>query len=100
LKLSKAGPLFWGTFFGGTGDDFANGIAVDSSGKVYVAGDSTSLALPQATSNRHGSRDAFLTVINSTGLSFLGTVDLGGSGDQSASAVALDSGGLAYLTGY
>ena len=101
LKLTKAGSPVWATFFGGTGDETANGIAVDLSGRVYVAGDTTSVQLPQAPSTRRGTgRDAFLTVIAALGTSFAGTVDLGGSRDQTAMALVLDAGGVAYLTGF
>ncbi|PWB82149.1 MAG: hypothetical protein C3F08_00380 [Candidatus Methylomirabilota bacterium] len=39
-KLDKDGNLIWNTFLGGAGKDWGNGIAVDSSGNVYIAGQS------------------------------------------------------------
>ena len=101
LKLTRRGTPVWSTLFGGPGDEIANGIAVDSSGKVYVAGSTTSAQLPQAATSLRGSGgDAFVTIISAAGTSFLETMDLGGSGDQSAFGVAVDGDGLVYLTGY
>ncbi|MDQ2947923.1 MAG: SBBP repeat-containing protein, partial [Acidobacteriota bacterium] len=101
VKLTKQGSPVWSTFFGGVGEEVANGIAVDSTGKVFVAGSTTSPQLPQAASSRRGSgRDVFLAVISAVGTSFLGAVDLGGSGDQSALGLVVDTSGLAYLTGF
>ena len=40
-KLAGNGSLVWNTFLGGTGADKAYSLAVDGSGNVYVAGEST-----------------------------------------------------------
>ena len=37
-KLNSSGNLVWAYSFGGTGNDYGNGIAVDGSGNVYVVG--------------------------------------------------------------
>jgi len=102
MKLSKTGSIIYSTYFGGTGDEYANGIAVDQLGIAYVVGSSTSSMLPGATSRHTGSgRDAFLVQVDSRGASFLAVRDLGGSSDQSAFGVAVDAGGggNCYLTG-
>jgi hypothetical protein len=100
LELSKAGSLVWATFYGGAGDEIANAIGYNSSSGLYVVGDSTSKILPKTSSGHKGARrDIFLLQLSASG-SFLGAIDIGGSGDQSALAVVVDGGGNAYLTGY
>ncbi|MEQ9499241.1 MAG: LruC domain-containing protein [Deltaproteobacteria bacterium] len=50
MKLSPAGAILWTQLFGGGGDDSGNGITVDGSGNVYIAGGSTSSSLPGSAS--------------------------------------------------
>jgi hypothetical protein len=38
VKLTSAGNFSWAESFGGTGYDQGRGIAVDSTGKVHIAG--------------------------------------------------------------
>src|SRR5439155_11248903 len=45
-KLSKGGSLVFSTYLGGTGDDTASSIAVDSLLNVYVTGETTSGNVP------------------------------------------------------
>jgi uncharacterized protein (TIGR03437 family) len=100
IKLSKTGTILYSTFFGGTGDEIANGIAVDGSGSAYIAGSTTSPTLPGASSGRRGAkRDAFVAVLSSNGTSFFGVTDIGGTSDQAAFGIAVDKSNTWFLTG-
>ena len=45
VKINSLGQRLWGTFFGGTFYDYANGVAVDANGQTMIAGYTTSLGL-------------------------------------------------------
>lgn len=64
VKFSPGGVRQWGTYFGGTGVEFAFSIAVDASGDVYMAGSSGSdigIASPGAHQDIfYGTIDAYL----------------------------------------
>ena len=104
-KLTSAGALSFSTFLGGAGNEHAGGIAVDGSGSVYVAGGTYSPNFPlvapiQAING--GSQDAFVTKLSSSGSAILYSTYLGGNGTgtpEQANALAVDSGGNAYVTG-
>ncbi len=99
-KLDSLGQLVWNTFLGGAGEDEGYAIAVDGSGNAYVAGRSrASWGSPQRAfgSNLY---DAFAAKLDSTGTlvwnTFLGRDPIFDEGR----AIAVDSGGNAYVTGY
>jgi uncharacterized protein (TIGR03437 family) len=103
-KLSISGSqLIYSTYLGGSEDDLAYGIAVDGVGNAYVAGDARSTDFntrnPLQATNR-GGLDGFVSKINSVGASLSYSTYLGGSGEDLALGVALDTGGNAYFTGY
>ncbi|WP_341740029.1 SBBP repeat-containing protein, partial [Microcoleus sp. CAWBG640] len=67
-SINSSGSAFVdSTYLGGSGDDNGNGIAVDTSGAVYVAGSSASTNFPTANplqaANGGGDFDAFITKI-------------------------------------
>jgi hypothetical protein len=102
-KLNPAGSaLVYSTYLGGIGWDGGNGIAIDSLGNAYVAGQTGSNNFPttpgayQATFG--GGGDAFIARINPGG-SIVYSTYLGGSGGETASAIAVDQSGSAYVTG-
>ncbi len=70
-KLNQAGTsLLYATYIGGTGDDRAQAIAVDSSGQAYVTGSTASTNFPLVapiSSTLSGGRDAFALKLNAIG---------------------------------
>ena len=76
-------------------NDYANGVATDSSGNVYVTG-GTKGGLDGNTSA--GNTDLFVVKYNSSGTKQW-TKQLGSSGRDSANGVATDSSGNVYVTG-
>jgi hypothetical protein len=102
-KLSPSGSgLVYSTYLGGSGYDSGNAIALDGSGPAYVAGETTSTNFPVANGFRmsnQGRQDAFISKLNSTGSGLVWSTYLGGSGDDRAAALAVDSSGNAYVTG-
>jgi len=41
-KFSPLGSLIWGTYYGGTGNDLATDLAIDSNDSIYIVGNTTS----------------------------------------------------------
>ena len=99
--------LFYSTYLGGSGLDLVHGgnIAVDSSGNAYVTGLTESPNFPTTSGSFQsafgpGSRDVFITKLNPTGSGLVYSTFVGGSNEAAGSALALDSAGNAYVTGY
>jgi hypothetical protein len=90
---------------GGAGQDYGQAVAVDSSGNVYITGyfNGTNVDFdPGAGTDLHsvvGQKDIFLTKFDSAG-NYLFTKTMGGSSDDDGQAVAVDSSGNVYITGY
>ncbi len=105
--------FIYSTFYGGSkssnspdANDFGNDIAVDSTGKVYIAGASASNNLPMKNgfqTTRAGDKDGFIAKFNplaATGpASFLYASFLGGTGEDFALSIALDNADVAYVAG-
>lgn len=93
----------YSTFFGGIGSDEGLAIAVDNSGNAYVTGTTYSnnfnTFAPLQTTNRGGKYDSYVTKINAAGSAILYSTYLGGSGEDSGRAIAVDSAGNAYIAG-
>jgi hypothetical protein len=104
-KLNAAGSaLVYSTYLGGSGNDYALGIAVDAAGNAYVTGFTNSPDLPLAGNplqSRYagGVQDAFVAKLNATGSALAYSTYLGGSGEDSGSGIAVDAAGNAYVTG-
>jgi Beta-propeller repeat len=109
-KLASGGAsLVFSTYLGGGTGDYASGVAVDSSGNVYVTGGTSNGTFPTTAGafqpkcgtdgNCNGLSDAFVTVINAAGSGYVYSTFLGGSGIEAAAGIAVDASGNAYVTG-
>ena len=95
--------LSYSTFFGGTGADQALAVAVDSQGDFYVTGQTASSDFPVSApllGTYSGFTDAFVAKFKGDGSGLVYSTYLGGSFLDTAQAIAVDSLGNAYVTGF
>jgi len=105
IKFSPKGKsILWYAYLGGTGDTSSTAIAVDGSGNVYLAGNTSAFDFPVKnafqTQFGGGFNDAYFAKISSDGLSVLYASYLGGENEDAGESVAVDSSGNAYVGGY
>src|SRR5208337_3203161 len=114
-ELNPAGTgLIYSTFLGGSGNDSAGGLAVDSSGAAYVTGWTSSIDFPTTAGAFQNSLkavlcgpgwqcpNAFFTKLNpqGKGLADLAySTYLGGTGNEYPFSAAVDPSGNAYVVG-
>ena len=96
--------LIYAGYIGGSSTDQGFGIAVDSSGAVYITGFTQSIATtfpetggPDLTHN--GSNDAFVAKVAANGSALVYAGYIGGSSADIGRGIAVDSTGAAYVTG-
>jgi hypothetical protein len=103
-KINPTGSaLVYSTYLGGSGEDAGNGIAVDSAGNAYVTGLTRSINFPTMNPLQptyRGRDDAFVTKLNPSGSALVYSTYLGGTKQDSGGAIAVDSLGNAYVTGF
>ncbi|MBS1903386.1 MAG: hypothetical protein JSS75_06775 [Bacteroidetes bacterium] len=104
-KFDPNGNELWSTYYGGSGDDYAGGVALDSNGDVLLFGQ-TSSATGIATSGVYqqtmaGAPDAFLVRFDSTGTRQWGTY-YGGPAPELVNglrSICVDHAGRIFITG-
>lgn len=100
LPLVIDPTLIYSSYFGGSSDDVATDVAVDSSGNIYVVGHTYSGSLPGGGGGIAGYNDMFVTKINAAGTAVVYTTILGGSGSDEPAGVAVNSNGSkTWVTG-
>jgi len=98
-KLDNNGNYLWAVSAGGTGNDNANDIAIDTSANVYIAGrfeGTAGFGSLQLTSN--GGYDVFVAKLDNSG-NYLWAARAGGTGSDAAYGLAVDSAANTCLTG-
>lgn len=100
-KINAAGnALMFSTYIGGSGSDEVNGVALDSSDRVYVTGytESSNFYPPNDwISGLNGTRDAFVTQLYASG-ALRHSILLGGSRTDTGRGIAVRGDGI-YVTG-
>jgi len=105
-KISAAGnSLLYSSFIGGSGDNRAFGITLDSAKDAYIVGWTTSTDFPTTTgafqtSSNGGVSDVFVFEMNPTGSAPVYSTYLGGSGQDVGFGIALDPSNNTIVTGY
>jgi peptidoglycan hydrolase-like protein with peptidoglycan-binding domain len=100
LKLNSSGTFQWVNTYGGTSFDFGRGIAVDSSGNIYITGyfyETVDFGGGNLTSA--GGADIFVLKLNSSG-TFQWVSTFGSTSIDVGEDITVDSSGNSYITGY
>ena len=95
--------LVFSTYLGGKLLDQGTGIAVDPAGNVYAVGYTTSSDFPTVNALQPvfgGVENAFIAKFNPNTSTLVYSTYLGGSGGDQGLAIAVDSAGSAYVTGF
>jgi hypothetical protein len=117
FKMDPDGMRVWSTYVGGGANDRVNGVAVDTQNNVYITGATSSLGVSfvpgqggpsgfpvtagafQLTLRAVGQMDAFVTKIRADGGQYMYSTYLGGTNYDEATAIAVNAGGNAFVTG-
>jgi len=99
----QSSALLYGTFLGGSHNDWGSGIAVGPDGAIYVTGGTrfsdfpTVLGSFDTTFNGFG--DAFVVKLDPSGRELIYATFLGGTGADWGTGIAVDESGAVYVTG-
>jgi hypothetical protein len=103
-KLDAQGNFLWAKAFGGKGNDFGRGIALDAASNVYIIGgfDDTvdfdpGMGVTKLTAV--GKKDIFIQKLDANG-NFLWAKSFGGRDYDAGTSIAVDADGNVYTTGY
>jgi len=109
-KLSPAGDaLAYATYLGGSVNEIARGLVVDSTGAATIVGETTSSNYPMTADAFDASfnsvaggsgNDVMLSRLSSTGATLLYSTFLGGANNDEGRGVTIESTGVATIVGF
>ena len=102
-KLDPAGAIVYLTYIGGPGADAARSGKVDAAGDLIFCGETSSTNLPTVNplqAQNAGGLDIYVMGLNPTGSALIYSTYLGGSANDYANSMGLDSQGNIYIAGY
>ncbi len=101
-SITPEGELRWSTYLGGSGHDYALGVAADPAGGAWIVGQTHSTNFPREDSLAPalaGGADGFLTRLDDAGQVLWSGYLPGGPADDVAHGIALDAAGDAWVAG-
>jgi hypothetical protein len=105
IDTEKTGQasLSYSTLLGGSDYDSATSVAIDRSGRCYVAGSTRSPNFPTKSAYQaslSGTQDAFVAELSADGATLTYSSYLGGSGRDDADGIAVDGNRNVFVAGY
>ncbi len=99
-RFNSSGSLVYSTYYGGDQSDQFESAAMDSTGRVHLAGwtESTNFPTVDPVQAYAGNRDAVLTVLDSSGTVLFSTF-YGGAESDAAWSVSVDDESVAWIGG-
>lgn len=102
-KISpEGGNLIYSTLLGGNDFDVPNDLVLDSSGSVYLTGDTRSPDFPVVNATQGslgGDRDVFIAQLNRDGSDLIYSSFYGAEDGDAGEGIALDNAGNIYVSG-
>jgi hypothetical protein len=102
-KLTASGSLVYSTYLGGDYLDYISAVAVDSSGSVYITGQTASSNFPLQNplqNVRRGATDAFITKLTPSGSGLVFSTYFGGTSHDYSFDIGLDAANNIHICGY
>ncbi|HMA34905.1 MAG TPA: S-layer homology domain-containing protein, partial [Chloroflexia bacterium] len=106
VRYSPSGTVTYATYFGGTGADYGQAVALGPSGDMYLTGSTNSLDFPTQAAIQpvfggggYSGGDAFVTRLLATGSALVYSTYLGGSANDYGTALAVDGQEIVTVAG-
>ncbi|WP_295125800.1 PKD domain-containing protein [uncultured Chitinophaga sp.] len=102
IAITKFNPIgttaIYSTYLGGSGEEQPHSLVVDSQGNLVISGRTNSANYPAPTTiGPGGSYDMVITKLNATGTALIGSIKIGGGGNDGVNIRPSKSGGAVSL---